>query len=132
MLLTRKIHYHIDGKIKSEIEDLILVQCAETDPTEKLRFPKFMNSQHLPKEFIENFKYTEFEKIFRHKVTKDFLKPRKSMLDSWIFESIPYQLETDSKIKKHFIPCFSATKFFSGRASAMKNHIEPLSMYLCV
>ena len=105
MLLAREIHYRADWKIKSELKDLNLVQCTESNSIEKIKFPKFLNSQHVPKEFIENFKFTEFEKPFRYKINKDFLNPKKSIIDSWIFESIPYNLGIDSNLKKHFIPC---------------------------
>ena len=75
-----------------------MVQCTESQHIEKLRFPEFLNSPYISKEFIENFKFIEFEKPFRHKVTKDFLNSKKSKLECWIIESIPYNLSEESNI----------------------------------
>ena len=124
MLLARKIKYQHDGKIKSEKEDLILVQCTEKSSSIKTRFSKLFNNKFISNEFLKNFNYSE--KPFKFQINNDFLKPKKSVLDSWILNSIPYSFSEDSEIKNHEIPCFSATRFFSGRASAMRYHILPL------
>ena len=47
-------------------------------------------------------------------------------MDEWIFDSIPYQDQETPIYDKKKILCYSATKFSSGRASAMKSHILPL------
>ena len=98
VLLARRIKYHHDGKIKSEKEDLILIQCTEKPSNLKTRFPKFFNSKFISNEFLKNFNYTEFEKPFKFQINNDFLNPKKSVLDSWISDSIPYSFSEDSEI----------------------------------
>lgn len=103
-----------------------LVQCGDKKPINKLRFPSLLNEKVFKNNFIQNLTYSEFEIPFKFKIDDDFLNPEKSILDSWIFESIPYQNGPFPDNQKHHIPCYSATKFSSGRASAMKKHIIPL------
>jgi hypothetical protein len=68
-----------------------LVQSNEKKPVEKFRFPALIDEKIFNSDLIKKFKYSEFEICFKHKIDPDFLDPKKSDMDLWIFESIPYQ-----------------------------------------
>jgi hypothetical protein len=108
------------------MEELKLIQFSEDKIKEKLRFPFLINNPYIKNDFIQKFTYSEFETPFRHNINHSFLDPDQSILDEWIFDSIPYQNDSNITYDKSDIPCFSATRFASGRASAMKLHILPL------
>ena len=128
MFLAREIEYDKNWRIIPKIKDLNLVQCYEQKTVEKLRFEEFLDITYLTPEFLNKFTFPEFEIPFKHNLTYDFLDPEISILDQWIFESIPFQNSSmhEPSTKPYDIPCFSATRFASGRATAMKSHILSL------
>ena len=107
MFLARKIKYQPNWTIVPKYKDMNLVQCGEKKPINKLRFPSLLNEKVFKNNFIQNLTYSEFEIPFKFKIDDDFLNPEKSILDSWIFESIPYQNGPFPDNQKHHIPCYS-------------------------
>jgi hypothetical protein len=68
VLFAREIQYNPNWTIKSELNNLFLIQCTETKPSKKNRFPKFLNTKLIAKNFVEKVKLTEFEKNFHNKI----------------------------------------------------------------
>ena len=85
--MARQIKYDINWNIKPEFKDSRLVQCNEKTPIEKLRFPFLIDNIYLSNDFIREFKYSEFETNFWPEINHNFLDPKKSVLDQWIFEA---------------------------------------------